>query len=143
MPTVISSHIGKDRKFQGHKMKLKPLVTGVEVTAHNYVDGVDYPQVFGVYNTNLAPGDKENILKVEEATLVSNSNALEVAQRVYNYYQMRHQDEGEILLQNEECGQLVTIDSLHDEKIQGIIEKLDINLTGGFIANTTITGGVQ
>jgi hypothetical protein len=143
MPTVISSHIGKDRKFQGHKMKLKPLVTGVEVTAHNYVDGVDYPQVFGVYNTNLAPGDKENILKVEEATLVSNSNALEVAQRIYDYYQMRHQDDGEILLQNEECGQLVTIDSLHDEKIQGIIEKLDINLTGGFIANTTITGGVQ
>lgn len=143
MPTVISSHIGKDRKFQGHKLKLKPLVTGVEVTAHNYVDGEDNSQIFGVYNTNLAPGDKENILKVEEATLVSNSNALEVAQRVYNYYQMRHQDEGEILLQNEECGQLVTIDSLHDEKIQGIIEKLDINLTGGFIANTTITGGVQ
>lgn len=143
MPTVLSGHIGKDRKFIGHKLKLKPLVTGVEVTAHNYVDGEDNPQIFGVYNTNLAPGDKENILKVEEATLVSNSNALEVAQRVYNYYQMRHQDDGEILVRDEEVGQIVTIDTLHNQQVQGIIEKLDINLTGGFIANTTITGGVQ
>lgn len=141
MPTVLSGHIGKDRKFQGHKLKLKPLVTGVEVTAHNYVNGEDNPQIFGVYNTNLAPGDKENILKVEEATLVSNNNALEVAQRVYDYYQQRHQDEGEILLSDEECGRVVTIDSLHNQKIQGIVEKLDIDLTGGFIANATITGG--
>lgn len=141
MPTVLSGHIGKDRKFEGHKLKLKPLVTGVEVTAHNYVNGEDNPQIFGVYNINLAPGDKENILKVEEATLVSNSNALEVAQRVYDYYQLRHQDEGEILLQDEENGQLVEISSLHNQQIQGIVEKLDINLTGGFIANATITGG--
>mgnify|MGYP001013365753 FL=1 len=142
MPTVLSGHIGKDRKFEGHKLKLKPLVTGVEVTAHNYVNGEDNPRIFGVYSTSLAPGDKENILKVEEATLVSNSNALEVAQRVYDYFQMRHQNEGEILLQNEECGQIVTIDSLHNQKIKGIVEKLDIDLTGGFIAASTITGGL-
>lgn len=141
MPTGLSGHIGKDRKFQGQKLKLKPLVTGVEVTAHNYINGEDNPQIFGVYNPNLSPGDKENILKVEKATLVSNSNALEVAQRVYDYFQMRHQNEGEILLQNEECGQIVTIDSLHNQKIKGIVEKLDIDLTGGFIAASTITGG--
>lgn len=143
MPTILSAHIGKDRKFQGHKLKLKQLITGVEVIAHNYINGEDNPQIFGVYNNNLAPGDKENILKVEDATLVSNSNALEVAQRVYGYFQMRHQDEGEILLQGEECGQLVTIDSLNNQKVQGIVEKLDIDLTGGFIANATITGGVE
>lgn len=141
LPIAVIGHIGKDRKFIGHKLKLKPLVTGVEVTAHNYINGEDNPQIFGVYNTNLAPGDKENILKVEEATLVSNSNALEVAQRIYDYYQMRHQDEGEILLQGEECGQIVTIDSLNEKKIQGVVEKLDIDLTGGFIAVSTITGG--
>ncbi len=143
MPNVVSGSIGKDRKFQGHKLKLKPLVTGVEVTAHNYINGEDHPQIFGVYNTNLSPGDKSNVLTVEDATLVSNSNALEVAQRIYDYYQMRHQDEGETLLQNEECGQLVTIDNLNEQKIQGIVEKLDIDLTGGFIANAVITGGVQ
>lgn len=141
MSTALSGEIGKDRKFQGHKLKLKPLVTGVEVMAHNYVNGEDNPQIFGVYNTNLSPGDKENILKVEEATLVSNSNALEVAQRIYDYYQLRHQDEGEILLRDEECGRIVTIDSLNEQKIQGVVEKLDIELTGGFIAVSTITGG--
>lgn len=141
-PDILSGNIYKDRKFQGHKLKLKPLVTGVEVTAHNYVNGEDNPQIFGVYNTNLAPGDKKNILKVKNATLVSNFNALEVAQRVYAYYQLRYQDDGEILLQDEKCGQLIAIDSLHDEEIQGIVERLDINLTGGFIAEATITGGV-
>jgi len=142
MPTILSAHIGKDRKFIGHKLKLKPLVTGVEVIAHNYINGEDNPKIFGVYNPNLTPGDKVNIVTVEDATLVSDSNALEVAQRVYDYYQMRHQDEGEVLLQNEECGQFVTIYSLNEQKIQGIVEKLDIDLTGGFIANATITGGV-
>lgn len=139
-PDTVSTNIGSDRKFQGHKLKLKPLVTGVEVIAHNYVNGVDNPLIFGVYNNNLQPGDKVSVLKVEDATLVSNSNAIELAQRVYDYYQLRHQDEGEILLQSEECGQLVTIDSLNNKQIQGIVEKLDIDLTGGFIANATITG---
>lgn len=143
IPTVLSVHIGRDRKFQGHKLKLKPFVTGVEVTAHNYINGEDNPQIFGVYNPNLSSSDKVNILTVEDATLVNNSNALEVAQRVYDYYQMRHQDEGEILLQGEECGQFVTMDSLNEQKIRGIVEKLDINLTGGFIANAVITGVVQ
>ncbi len=143
MPSVVSGTIGKDRKFIGHKLKLKPLITGVEVTAHNYINGEDNPKMFGVYNNDLAPGDKVNVVTVEDATLVSNSNALEVAQRVYNYFQMRHQDDGEILTQNEECGQIVTINSLNEQKIQGIVEKLDIDLTSGFIANATITGGVD
>lgn len=140
-PTVLSGTIGKDRKFTGHKLKLKPLVTGVEVTAHNYANGEDTPKIYGVYSTSLASGDKENVLKVEEATLVSNDNALEVAQRVYNYYQQRHQDDGEILLQDEECSQIVMIDSLNEQKIQGVVERLDIDLTGGFIAVSTLTGG--
>lgn len=141
-PETVSAYIGKDRKFEGHKLKLKTIVTGVEVTAHNYVNGEDNPQVFGVYSTDLLPGDKVNILTVEEATLVSNNNALEVAQRVYNYFQLRHQDEGEILLKSEECGQLTEISTLNNQQLQGIVERLDIDLTGGFIANATITGGV-
>lgn len=201
VPDAVSGVIGKDRKFEGHKLKLKQLVTGVEVTAHKYIavdevvellndnlstgtyevtfnepvhslsiigatitsSGVNYArinvisagnviltgkkytdskQIYGAYNTNLAIGEKANVLTVESATLISNSNAQAVAQRVYDYYQQRHQDDGEILLKNEECGQLVEISSLNNQKIKGIVEKLDIDLTGGFIANATITGGV-
>lgn len=199
-PIEPSSTIPYSRKLQGHKVKLKTLVTGVEVTSHNYVASTETVELFksnlpigtheitfnepvhslaitgatiiknnanyavinvtvagqillsgkkytdntkivGVYNANLPAGEKTNIVSVKKATLISDSNALETAQRLFDYYQNRLQDEGRIILRNEKCGDLVVLDSLHEQQIQGYIEKLDINLTGGFIANTTIVGG--
>lgn len=199
-PTLSTSTIQYSRKLYGHKVNLKPLVTGIEVTAHNYVastdvislyngtlsagtheiifsqpahtlsitgatitsSGANYAilnvatlgtvtltgkryndntKIFGVYNTNLAAGEKINVKSIKKATLVSNSNAAAIAQSVYDYYQKRHQDNGPIILSNEECGDLITLDSLYAQQIQGYIERLDINLTGGFVADATITGG--
>ncbi len=198
-PAESSVTISYSRKLQGHKVKLKTLVTGVEVTSHNYVAStetvelfknnlsvgtheitfnepvhslsitgatigksganyavinvtvagqiilsgkkyIDNTKVVGVYNPNLPAGEKTNIVSVKKATLISDSNASIVAQRLYDYYQNRLEDEGRIILRDEKCGDLVVLDSLHEQQIQGYIEKLDINLTGGFIANATIVG---
>lgn len=198
-PTVSGGAIPYARKLPGHTLKLKPLVTGVEVIAHNYkataesqellnearVPGTyeitfgspvhsltitggtitvsncnyakitiasagtvvltgktyaDSTQVFGTYMPELPAGEKANVLKVEEATLVSNSNAQAVANRVYGYYQNRYQGEGPIALADEEPGQMKTMDSMNGRQVEGIIESMDIDLTGGFLGDVRITG---
>ena len=198
--TVLSEPIPRNRKLVGHKLKLKTLVTGVEVTSHNYVASaesvelfknslpvgtheitfnepvhslsitgasivksganyavinvasagsivltgkkyIDNTKIVGVYNAELLAGEKSNVVSAKKATLISDTNALDTAQRLYDYYQKRLQDEGKIILRDEKCGDIVTLDTMHNQQIQGFIEKLGINLTGGFIANSTIVGG--
>jgi hypothetical protein len=200
-PALNSGTISYNRKIYGHKVKLKPLVTGVEVTSHKYVattetislfegvlsigaheilfgepahslnitgatiteSGANYAVInvvtegnvvltgkkytdttknFGVYTPSLPAGEKTNVLSVKKGTLVSSNNAAAIAQKIYDYYQLRHQDDGKIILKDESCGEFLTLDSLYEQKIEGYIEKLDINLTGGFIADMTLTGGV-
>ncbi|HWQ76860.1 MAG TPA: hypothetical protein VN441_16255 [Syntrophomonas sp.] len=198
-PTASSGSIPYARKMSGHTLKLKALVTGVEVTAHNYTattetqellnearavgtyeitfdspmhslavtgatiteSGANYAkitvatagtvvltgktyndamQLFSTYRAELPAGEKTNVLKIEEATLVSNSNAQGVADRVYEYYQNRYQGEGPIVLDDEEPGQMKVMDSLNSRQVEGIIEALDIDLAGGFRANARIVG---
>lgn len=198
-PTVSGGVISYARKFDDHNLKLRALVTGVEVTAHNYkatsevqellnesrTSGVyeitfsspmhsltiaggtitasnanyaritvasagtvvlsgktyaDSTQVFGTYMPELPASEKTNVLKIEDATLVSNNNVQAVANRVYNYYQNRYQGEGTIVLDDEEPGQMKIMDSMNGRQVEGIIESLDIDLTGGFLANMRITG---
>lgn len=110
----------------------------VVLTGKAYADNT---RLFGTYMSELPAGEKTNIPKIEEATLISNANAQDVADRVYAYYQMRYQGEGTIVLGDEQPGQIRTMDSMNGKQIQGIIESMDVNLTGGFLARIKITGG--
>ncbi len=198
-PTVSGGEIPYARKLSGHTLKLRSLVTGVEVLAHNYkavneiqellnedrppgtyeiafgapmhsltITGgtivasnanyakitvsstgtvvlsgktyTDSAQVYGTYLPEMPAGEKANVLKIEEATLVSNSNAQAVADRVHDYYQNRYQGEGPIALGNEEPGQMKVMDSMNNRQVEGIIESMDINLAGGFLADIRIVG---
>ena len=199
--TEVATTISYERKLLGHKITLKPLVTGVEIIAHNYSAGTeavelfkgaltlgqheilfkepahsltvtgatiassgtnyaivsvtvageitingkrynDSMQLIGVYMPDLPAAEKQNILKIEEATLINTANALAVAQRIYDYYQIRYSDEGNVLLVDEKAGDMVKLDSLYNQSIEGRIESLDINLTGGFVGKAVITGVV-
>lgn len=196
------SNIPSSRKFLGQKVTLKPIVTGVEVTAHNYTEDttseeifndtlttgtheiqfdepyhdlsitgatisesganyailsvssggtvilngqkyIDSTKIFSVYMSGLPANEKTNVLKVKDATLVSNSNGQTTAQRIYDYYQKRYKYEGQIILDSEEVGSTYTIDSLNSQKIKGVVESLEIDLTGGFLAKAVIAGVVD
>jgi hypothetical protein len=199
LPTSVSGTITKDRRFTGGGVKMRGLVTGVEVTAHNYVESsetvelfngalaageheitfmepmhdlsisgatiltnncnyarvnvaspgtvvlsgkryVDTTQVYGVYMGTLPAGAKENILKVEEATLVSGANAQATAQRVYDYYQKRIEQTVSMVLGNEQVGQTVNVETLYNQERTGAIESLETDLTGGFRTKVVIVG---
>ncbi len=199
MPSEPSGEIPYARKLSGHKLKMRALVTGVEVIAHNHkataetqellndtlaigtyeitfnqpmhsleitggaitesnanyakitvastgtvvLSGKTYSdstQLFGTYASDIPAGEKTNVLKVDECTMISNSNAQAVAERVYEYYQNRYEGEGPIVLDDEEPGQIRTMDSMNGYQVEGMVESLDINLAGGFKADIRITG---
>lgn len=210
LATDLTSHeytITKAEKGQSQSLTLKPLVTGVEITAHSYVaeydgfelyngtlpvglhtitfsapmsdlyinlsstgtasivssganyavldvtvEGVivlggsgynDTKQVYGVYNTELDPSIPKNILSITDATLVNPANVETITQRVYDYYQQRYLQKVKLYAPTAEPGKSVLIDTLHNRQISGIVEKMSLDLTGGFLSQTEIVGVVN
>ena len=197
--TVAKGTITHDDKFDGHKVKMTSLVTGVEVTAHRYtlrseassayedtltagthtitfgspfaqltasgatiiasganyaiisvpstgtvtITGKEYEDntsVVGVYASELPANAKPNVILCDEnATLVSSANALEIAQRLYSFYQKRYEDEGDMMLGTQKVGETWRMNSLNNRDIVGTIQSLDINLITG-VASAKITG---
>jgi len=183
----------------GGPVILLPLVTGVEVTSHDYTAVATSQQVF---SGSLAAGDYEfkfsqplhdlsisgatitesganyalinvatsgtvtlsgqiyaettrvtavytpdtgslveNIKRVTDATLVSAANAGTVAQRIYDYFQQRYKKKVRLFAPtNLQPGQVVTVDTLQGGDVRGVIEKMDSDLTGGFVVKAEIVG---
>lgn len=200
-PNATSSKIiGTDRRFEGSKIKLKSLVTGVEVSAHTYEEnntssdlykanlqpgtytikfsapahalaisggtiissGANYAKItvevagvvtisgkgytdnatiYGVYMPNLPAQEPANVLRVDDATMVSPSIAATTAQRIYNYYQQRYEhSDVKFVVRDEGVADQVDVIMDSNHKIAGRVEKMEINLTGGFVAKAIISG---
>lgn len=196
-----SALISSEEQGAEQSLSLKPLVTGVQVTAHNYVSsttsrlvyngtlaagqheivfveplhglsvsgatiaesGVNYAildvavqgtvQLSGqVYtdatrivsvNGSYSPLIKPNVMKVTGATLVNNANVDAVAARLYAYYQMRYQQKVKLYAPAIQIGDIVAIETLYGRRIKGVVEKMSLDLSGGFTAKVEITGVPQ
>jgi len=79
-----------------------------------------------------------NRKEVKDATLISKDNAMEVVNFLYEYYQYRLSHELKIILENEKVGNFSTIQSNNLASV--VIESLDIDLTGGFLASVKGVG---
>jgi hypothetical protein len=77
---------------------------------------------------------------VTDATLVNSGNGAEVTQRLYDYYQRRHSVSTRLYVPVVIPGTEVVVDTLYDQEINGVIEKMKVNLSGGFVADVEITG---
>ena len=205
-PSVIASAstdydtaITKAEKGANQSLSLKPMVTGVEVTAHDLIEGtgnkklydgvltvgtheitfsqpmhdltitgatitesganyalldvttegtvvlsglvyVDTRRTYSVYTPGLTDSIKLNILKVEDATLVNSGNATAVTQRIYDYYQQRYFQKVKLYASLVAVGDTVLVDALYNEKIRGLVEKMEIDLAMGFIAQCEVVG---
>ena len=100
----------------------------------------DAQQVHGVYNAGLDPNITANVLSMARGTLISSAIAETVAQRLYDYYQQRYWQKVKLFAPTIKTGDAVLMDTLNNKHISGIVEKLTINLTGGFTAQAEITG---
>jgi len=183
-------------------LELKPLVTGVDVTAHNYVantttqelyketlqagsylikfsspqhdlnttgatiieSGANYAiitvaspetvtltgqgytdttRIVSIRNTELDQFVKPNILDIEDATLINNTNVDSITQYVYDYYQQRYYQKVKLFAHSLEVGRSVVVDTLYNQQISGVTEKMSVDLGRGFISNAEILGVIK
>ncbi|MGE4549179.1 MAG: hypothetical protein AB7C89_06470, partial [Intestinibacillus sp.] len=91
----------------------------------------DTVRTVGYYSDSLQAGQTENILRVTDATLVTAANSAAVAKRVFDYYQLRIEQEFEKELSDELVGQTVGVVTAYGEEKTGIVESLDTDLIVG------------
>lgn len=118
--------------------KLKVTTAGtVTLTGTTYEDQVNLGG--SVYVTNMPAGGKANVKTVEDCTLSADPQA--VAQRLYDYYQQRVEDTGDLFLVTAAAGDLVELQTAGGRTLTGIVESMDIDLYNGGIGKAVIAGG--
>jgi len=100
--------------------------------------------VVGWYRDDLDSDVRENIITIEDATLVAPSIVDNVATRLYNYYiECRYLQKVKLYAPEAAVTNSVLIDALYDKQILGLVEKMESDLAGGFTAQTQIVGVVD
>lgn len=112
----------------------------VTINGYKYRDNL---QTYLVEIENLSASQKQNTLKIENAYLINKSNAKTVAKRVLDYYQKTYKTSFDFLLKDETVSQDVEAQTDFEQKLVGHITKLDIDLTGGFLASTELNTRVK
>lgn len=109
----------------------------VVIRGYKYEDNT---KVVSYKMTDLPAGEKENIKEVSKATLISSSNSLEVAKRLFDYYQMRIEQGLTFVVEDEIVGGVANIEIAEGEYRKAVIEQLQTDLTGGFVTKATVIG---
>lgn len=82
--------------------------------------------------------NSENVKSVTEATLVSLVNSVAVAERLVNYYKCQETINGDIVLDQQAAGDVVTTYHPYDlETVRACIESLEINVSNTLRATAT------
>ena len=74
--------------------------------------------------------------------MISPNNAEEIVQLVFDYYSQRYVQNVRLFSPEIHVGSSVESDTFQSKQIGGIVEKMDMNLSGGFLVDTEIIGVV-
>ena len=108
----------------------------VTLKGYTYVDTRKTHSVDGGYGSEVIP----NIIKIEEASLVNEDNADAVAQRVYDYYSQRLTQEVRMYAADIQVGDVVLIDTLHNQQIRAVVENIETDLSLGMTQQVKARG---
>jgi hypothetical protein len=114
----------------------------VTVSGTIVITGVPYAHIqkaYGAYNNSLPAGTPSNIVTIADATLVDPPHAATVSQAVFNYYQQRYLQKVRFYALPVSPDDAVLI-AAQSSWITGFIERMDIDLTGGFVQDAEIVG---
>lgn len=114
--------------------------TDIIINGYKYKDNL---QTYLVEVEELNAAQKQNTLKIKSAYLVNKTNAKTVAKRVLDYYKKTYKTGFDFLLNDETVSEDVEIEGDFKQKLVGHITKLDIDLTGGFIAGIELNARVK
>jgi len=120
-------------------------IVSVSISGTITIQGELYAESEAVYSVNMSGLDTsvpKNVIKIEDTRLIHAGNATTTAQRLYDYYQQRYLLKTKLYAPVASAGTSVLIDTLQSKQIGGIVEKMTLDLTGGFTAQTEINGVV-
>lgn len=133
--------VGSGRTYMGASVDTASIITAVQMTSHSYtassngnveINGQKYAdttQVFTVTNPDVTSNDKENVVSVANATLISPAIAQATAQRLYDFYTRRNTVKAKIVWKGERLGDRTTLPTPWEEEISGNIQKMNITLS--------------
>lgn len=149
-PSTGGGTVDASRTYPGASAVVASVVTEVRVTAHTYtqssdgsveIGGVKYQDtetVYAVTNPNVTANDKQNVVEVTGATLVSTSIGQAVAQRVYDYHARRQTNRAKIVWSGEKLGERITVPNAWGSTEAGNIVKMEITLSNTVAANLEV-----
>ena len=152
VPGADPAEIGTNRTFPGASVETSAIVTRVVVTSHSYasdsngsveIGGSKYKDMTSTYtveNPNVTATDKQNVVEVSNATLVSPAIAQSVAQRVFDYYSRRNTHSARIVWKGERLGDCVTVPNSWGGTITGNINRLEVKLSNTIVATCRTVG---
>lgn len=111
----------------------------VVVNGYEYIDNT---QDILVLNNNLSGNEKSNILKIDSDYLINSSNAESIGQRIIDYYNGKFKTKFKFILDDERVTDNIILDEQYGNVLNGFVTELDINLTGGYVANTEVVAKV-
>jgi len=100
-------------------------------------------QIISKNDLTLDAAIKPNVLSITDATMVMQDYVSDILDSVYAYYQQRYLQKMRLYAPAVEIGKSVLIDTLYNQKIVAIVEKMELNLSSGFIAQTEATGVID
>lgn len=142
------------RVYTGGTVDTAAIVTAVQVVAHSYstsgsgndtveVDGVIYyhtTETTTINNPKATASDKQNVVTVDQATLVHSGNVDAVARHIYDFYSKRERQKVQIVMDKERPGDRIAAPTPWGSVITGFITRMDIVLSGIAAANCEIVG---
>lgn len=144
--------IPKSRTFVGASVETASIVTAVKVTAHTYaadsngsvqIGGASYNDtetVYTVNNPDVTATDRQNVVEITGATLVSTDIGQTTAQRVYNYYQKRDTVSAKIVYAGERLGEKISVYTPWDNLVSGHLKKMEITLSNTVVYKAEVIG---
>jgi hypothetical protein len=109
----------------------------VTITGYPWLDS---KRSFIFRETGIQKYANKNSLKVEDATMISTDNAQIVLEQMRDYYRQRYIKNITLLPSDVEIGDTVLTGTIYQKNILGTAQKMDIDLSGGYVAKTDLLG---
>lgn len=109
----------------------------VTITGYPWVDS---KRSFLFFETGLTEYANKNALIISEATMVNEVNAQTVLDRIRDYYRQRYKQTFTLLPSAIKPMDVISSNTLYNKTILGFVQKMEMNLVGGYLQVTDIRG---
>lgn len=124
--------------FPSYNVLYLNVITAGMFSIERFYGFIDLKKLFYIYDD---VGDvRQNIITVNDATLIDLDNASGTVDRLHEYYSQRYLQKTKLFSYNIAVGNSVLSTFQNGREMKGIVEKTEIDLAKGFISNINLIG---